>query len=291
MEKAETKPLIPSAPVDVIATGHEQAKPGSSTLSALWETGAGDKRGVFAFRPYRENYLLLGKYDTAPNNTPFQATLNAAGPNEQLSHTELAFQLSFKVKALEDLPYTHSDLWFGYTQKNFWQAYSGSISRPFRETSFQPEVMLVTPLGWNFLGARAEFLNLGVVHESNGRGIGGSRSWNRVYAQVGVEKGDFSILARVWKRLSEHDNDDNPDITDFLGHGDVTANYRWRGHQFSALARRNFSTNKGAGQLSWAFPLKDNLKGYIQVFSGYGQSLIDYNSNQKSIGAGFLVDF
>ncbi|MGI4847527.1 MAG: phospholipase A [Janthinobacterium lividum] len=288
MEKAEAAAPIAAAPVTVIAAGHDQPKTVSSTLSALWETGQGDKRGTFALRPYRENYLLLANYSPSPNEVPFQTNAGAT----DLQHTELAFQISFKVKALEDLPYTHSDLWFGYTQQNFWQAYNKAQSRPFRETNFQPEAMLVTPLGYNLGGGvRAEFLNLGVLHQSNGRGIAGSRSWNRLYAQVGLEKGDASVLVRMWKRLAESGTDDNPDITSFMGHGDVTANYRWRGHTFSALARRNFSTNKGAAQLSWAFPLKDNLKGYVQAFSGYGQSLIDYNSNQKSIGAGFLVDF
>jgi phospholipase A1 len=57
------------------------------------------------------------------------------------------------------------------------------------------------------------------------------------------------------------------------------------------LARRNFGKKHGAVQLGWAFPVRDNLKGYTQFFSGYGQSLIDYNYSQMSLGAGFLIDF
>ena len=38
----------------------------------------------------------------------------------------------------------------------------------------------------------------------------------------------------------------------------------------------------------WAFPLAGNLKGYAQFFGGYGQSLIDYNYFQRSLGIGVL---
>jgi phospholipase A1 len=290
MEQAEAVAAPVRASPAVVASGHAQADPASSTLSALWETGKADKRGLFEFRPYRENFLLVGKYTSSPNNEPFAGTL--VNEDDELKKAEIAFQLSFKMKVLEDLPYTHSDLWFGYTQQSFWQAYSRKLSSPFRETNYQPEVMLVTPLGWNLPGGiRAEFLNLGFLHQSNGRGLAGSRSWNRAYAQIGLEKGDVSVLARIWKRGLESGTDDNPDITDYMGHGDLTVNYRWRGHQFSVLGRRNFHTDRGAAQVSWAFPVKDNLKGYVRGFAGYGESLIDYNYSQKSIGAGFLIDF
>ena len=44
-------------------------------------------------------------------------------------------------------------------------------------------------------------------------------------------------------------------------------------------------------EASWSFSLRNYkyLKGYIQGFNGYGQSLIDYDSKETSIGIGFAV--
>lgn len=61
--------------------------------------------------------------------------------------------------------------------------------------------------------------------------------------------------------------------------------------RISALLRRNLNTGRGAVRAGWAFPVVRNLKGDFQAFSGYGDNLIDYDSFQRKIGLGVLLDF
>lgn len=205
---------------------------------------------------------------------------------------ELKFQLGFKLKLAENPAGLPIDFWFAYTQLSFWQAENRQASSPFRETNYQPEVMAVVPLNLDVAGLKLRFANMGFIHESNGKTTPLSRSWNRSYLQLGFAHSDFSLLARIWKRLNESRlEDDNPDIVDYMGHGDVVGTWRSGGHELSFLTRYNFSTEKGALQVSWAFPLAQNLKGYMQYFTGYGHSLIDYNGKEHVIGLGFLVTY
>lgn len=260
------------------------------SLAKHWETDQEHKRGIFAFRPHRTNYLVA-TYTSSPNEAPYRP-FRTLTSGENLSHAELAFRIGFKLKVMENVLNTNSDLWVGYTQESFWQAGNHRASSPFRESNYQPEVMLVTPVDFRFLGMRARFVNLGFSHQSNGQSSTLSRSWNRLYAQAGLEKGKFTLLARAWKRVDEEPlEDDNPDINDYMGYGDIVGTYRSNGHELSLLVRRNFRTDRGAIQAGWAFPLASHLKGYVQLFSGYGQSLIDYNYHQNTIGFGFLVSY
>ena len=273
----------------VAQTGAAPPESPISRVTQQWELDDVSKRGLFNFRSHRDNYLLLANYSNASNDQPFRE-FTPGGVKTQ--HVELTYQLSFKMKMLEDIAGTPVDLWFGYTQQSFWQAYNRKASSPFRETNYQPEMMLVTPIGKSLAGLDFKYFNLGLVHQSNGQTSTLSRSWNRVYGELGMEHDNLAITARLWKRLDNGKSDnDNIDIVDYMGHGDLRLSYRNNGHEFSFTGRRNFSTSHGSVQAGWAFPLKTNLKGYLQVFSGYGQSLIDYNYSQKSIGAGFMVDY
>jgi phospholipase A1 len=261
------------------------------SLADHWELDREHRRGIFNFRPHNANYVMV-THTAHPNNEPYQRFLERADLTSGLSHTEIVFQLGFKTKLVETAFDKPVDVWFGYTQNSFWQAGNHQVSSPFRETNYQPELMVVTPLNLDVLGMHASFLNLGAVHQSNGQAGSLSRSWNRIYAQVGLEGSGFTVLGRVWKRINESaSDDDNPAIVDYMGRGDLVVTYRNNGHDYSALLRRNFSTGRGAVQLSWTFPLAGHFKGYAQYFSGYGQSLIDYNYYQNVIGLGLLGTF
>jgi phospholipase A1 len=280
----------PAKPIPAVASA-SKAPPETpiSRLEQLWELSDAARRGVFNVRPHRENYLLVANYSTSSNDAPYREFTPAGLKTKRV---ELTYQLSLKMKAAEQVAGLPVDIWLGYTQQSFWQAYNRAASSPFRETNYQPEVMAVLPINTSFAGLNLRYVNFGLIHQSNGQTSTLSRSWNRMYTEVGVDNGNFALTARLWRRLDNaKSNNDNPDITDYLARGDVRASYRKDGYEYSIMARRNMSTDHGAIQAALAYPLTTNLKGYVQVFSGYGQSLIDYNYSQRSVGAGLTVDF
>lgn len=258
-----------------------------SSLSRHWELDDAAKQGAFLFRAHRPNYFLPLKYSSAPNEQPFASAFPQDDP--RLKSVETEVQLSFKVKGMQGVFGNDDlDLWFGYTVTSFWQAYNSDYSAAFRETNYEPEMMWVVRTDYSLAGFRGRFVNLGLVHQSNGRSAGLSRSWNRVYAQFGFERDKLALLVRPWYRLPESGADDNPDIEDYLGYGDLQAIYTSGRNTWSLLLRNNFQRhdNRGALKLGWSFPLRSRLRGYVEYFSGYGESLIDYNHRQQTIGLG-----
>ena len=102
------------------------------------------------------------------------------------------------------------------------------------------------------------------------------------------------ISLKPWIRLPEDaDEDDNPDITDYLGHGELRLLYRRHGHVFGLMTRNQVESgfDRGALELSWSFPVFDYpyLKGYVQYFYGYGESLVDYDRRVNRIGVGISL--
>ncbi|MDR7148197.1 phospholipase A1 [Hydrogenophaga palleronii] len=253
----------------------------SSRLAGEW--AAYDN--PYALTLNRPSYLVLARQFSVPNSAPFQAAFPEVAP--ALDRNEAKFQISLKVPLALNLFDGRADLIAGYTNRSFWQVFNKEISSPFRETNHEPEVWMRWRSDLSLLGGRFRVISLGFNHQSNGQAGPLSRSWNRVFLESLYERGPFALNARVWQRLSEDAaKDDNPDMVDYMGRFELTGIYRLGESEFSAMFRRNLSTRKGAYQLDWSYPLFKNLRGYLQWFDGYGESLIDYNHRTRSLGIG-----
>lgn len=270
-----------------------------SYLTRAWNLDDMDNRDeskLGRLRPHRQSYLVVRKSSNA-NNQPISTVLghSVLAPND-LDALEAKFLLSFKadIGSQRDINFWGLKtlrLWGAYTQQSSWQVFNTRNSSPFRETNYQPE--LIATLGTGNLSG-LKMINLGLEHQSNGRPLPESRSWNRLYLQGGWEwNNSTSILARGWWRIPEKQfKDDNPDISDFIGRADLVA--RWepqdKSQAVAILLRNNLrARNRGFVQLDWAMPfaLGNAARLHAQLSSGYGESLIDYNHRQTTFGLGF----
>lgn len=266
-------------------------------LSQMYDLDANDPHGILTVREHNPMYLMPLWYNSSPNYAPSSPTRGAA-LQERFSdqkRIETKMQVSFKSKIAEDLFKSRADLWFGYTQKSDWQIYNqGRRSAPFRNTDYEPEIFITQPvkaqLPW---GGRLRMLGVGFAHQSNGQSRPESRSWNKVYAMAGMEWGKLTVIPRVWMRLfdSSGEDNDNPDLTKYLGYGDVKLQYRLNDkHNFSTTLRYNPKSGYGAAEAAYTFPIKGKLQGVVRGFHGYGESLIDYNHKQSGIGFGLMFN-
>ncbi len=265
--------------------------PTTSMIDRSWGFDPASARYQMGF--YNENYLMAARYTDRVNTAPFQPIFEETGRTEDLNNTEAAFQLSFKARV-----FTTDDrrfgVWAAYTQQSQWQIYNGDISRPFRETNYMPELFVSYRPGIDLPGGfKWNLVNAGYNHQSNGRSdaVPYSRSWDRLFAEFGIERENLALFAKVWWRIPESDSDDdNPDITDYYGHGEIRGIWRWRDNSFTAGVRGNLSTGKGAFTASWLSPpLLGPFRGYVKFFTGYGETLIDYNWRQTTFGAGIAI--
>ncbi len=276
------------------AAAPEESPVVASLLDSRWELSHKAKLGNFGLRAYKPLYLLPGVYADEPNQFPSSPEPgHSVEVSESQDNFEAKFQISFKTKVAQEIFGPRGDLWFGYTQSSRWQVYDGAASRPFRETNYEPELMLVFGTRYRLLGLDGRLLGVSLNHQSNGKDLPYSRSWNRVIGMVGLERQAWTLMLRPWWRLPEvAGEEDNPDIEDYIGRGDVLVVRRVRDHEISLLARhslRGGGRSHGALELGWVFPIRRDLRGYLQIFHGYGESLIDYNASSTRIGLGISL--
>lgn len=245
-------------------------------------------RRAFAIIPHRPNYVLF-TYNSEPNVAPFLAV----DPEADLQHQELKFQISLRVPLYNQMFGGNGDLWFAYTQLSYWQAFNWKESAPFRETNYEPELGLTIHTDFSLLGLRHRQLMLGFAHQSNGRDDPLSRSWNRLWASFQFDRGNFVLAFKPWYRVpADNSDDNNPDILDFAGRAELRSAYKYGDQVFSFMLRNNLRAdeNRSGYELDWSFPFSKRIKGYLQFYNGYGESLIDYDVRTRRVGAGVLVE-
>jgi len=243
----------------------------------------------FSLLPHKPNYIILSNNFSKPNEKPFRD--NAPDENFHFQPWETKFQLSLKVPVVRDL-FNSADLYVAYTNRSFFQQFNKEKSAPFRESNHEPEAWLSFSSDLELFGFQNRVIRTGISHQSNGQSGSLSRSWNRVYADFLIEHDDWYFSLKPWWRIPESNgSDDNPDIDDFMGNVELGGLYKHKQHNFSFLLRNNleFGDNHGAIELGWTFPINDDVKGYVQWFNGYGESLIDYNAHSNSLGFGIQL--
>jgi phospholipase A1/A2 len=281
-DQASGRQPTPPAPPQHIA--------GQSMFEEVW--GSTPSAPRYLLRYHEMNYFLPISYTSDRNVEPYEA-FAVLDPDGVLKadDAEAKFQISFKYRlwATDD---RKLGFWAAYTQLSTWQIYNGDESRPFRDTNYQPELFVSYNPGMELGSFRWSLLNFGYVHQSNGRSEVISRSWDRLFAEAGFEQGNFALLAKAWWRIPESSSDDdNPDITDYTGYGQLRAFYRWEDRTFTLMTRGNWNTGKGAVQASFVSrPVIGPLRVYLQLFHGYGETMIDYDWNQTVVGAGVAIN-
>ena len=215
----------------------------------------------------------------------------------------IKFQISFKYRLLnpdgrlaDKRPFL-SDMYLGYTQTSFIDL--DSPSDAFLDNSFQPEFLfsreslMLRPTAWlSRLGLEA-----GIQHRSNGDSGADSRSFNMLYARPVLVFGDtgshhLTVAPKVWAYVGSLR--ENPDIADFWGYFDLELKFgRIDGPQLRSAWRQG--SEGGRLQIDLTAPLRalcfGSCNGYLQIqyFSGYGETLLNYNRKDRQLRIGFAL--
>ena len=222
---------------------------------------------------HKENYFL-----------PFSFNDEGKYPEDGI----FKFQFSFKQRILNTRAY------FGFTQKSFWRAYDTDHSSPFRESNYNPELFYDVILD----NEVKRGVYLGAEHESNGQSAPLSRSWNRLYIWPYYETNKYRVDFKLWYRVPEDkkryagdpEGDDNEDIEDYLGHFELRFKYQLpNNNMISFMGRSALDSKHGAVEVNFTTPTPmDNAFFILQAWSGYGESLIDYNRYTNRLGIGIM---
>lgn len=280
--------------------------PGSAPLSAVITVrGAGEADPATAITPLGEIGAAAPVASSlartfAGRFMPNQPIYFLYGDAEQAAKYQFSFD--YRLGALRwggaSRPQL-STLRLGYTQRSLWDI--DAASSPFYDTSYMPEVAVVTDAmvpedgisGFTWMGLRASY-----QHESNGKDGDDSRSLNRFYLRPRFIIGSFDswflvMVPELHAYVGGLSN--NPRLKDYRGYGNMQLYISYRNGptlRFNGWAGEDFQN--ASYQFDFTYPLRlswMNIETYFQVqyFNGYGESLRNYDRKSDAVRFGLSL--
>ena len=253
----------------------------SETFNVRSFLGVGDEDTNF--KSYRPSY--------------FGYRVNHSDENQE---GEIKFRLSLKYQitqddVTQDMPLVNAlarNWYFAYTQKSFWSIQESS--QPFRESNFSPEFFKEIQYSRWDSDDVFKLLRFGLYqHESTGEAGVGSHGWNITYLEPIFKYGKFTLAPKLWAPVFFRSKDkaapDNPDIFDYYGYGEIKLFYEQTDDfKHSVMYRQGDNSDLYGFRWQTDFALRGrdwNPKIFFQFWSGYGESLKDYNNKTH----GFVI--
>jgi phospholipase A1 len=272
------------------ANAPEDALPAEQQLKSLQSTDFGKKTNS-PVAEHKVNYFSLNHW---PGNNNAQAK----------------FQISMKFQVLQPnlyvLKHNIFPAYVAYTQMTLWNV--GQQSRPFEESSINPEFFLDYPVNAVIIG-RFKLRNIvisPIEHESNGLGGVQSRGWDRQYLLIkfGIEPkeklevtnsflSDKALLyVKLWHASSYSDQTaylqsigSNNKFLDYMGQGEIgvsVRNFLWggsiRNHQLDIRTPIFRDSRKNSCEFEFRQQLPNmHFALYLQYWYGYGETLMRFD--------------
>ena len=250
--------------------------------------------------------------DIIPGFTSYKPVYFIFGSGTEYSDDLVKVGFSFKYDFLSEFK---TGIYIAYAQTMFWDFWGES--GPFKEINFSPELFLRFESGNNFISdvniPLLDYIQGGWEHRSNGKDGEFSRGWDRIYGELQLKLGRTFYIKAAAKYFYYLDTDflngslfslsDNPDIENY------TSNFEFRftigykdmpiffiPHKIVISAgpgggKNQFDFEKGWQQADIYFgKLIGDVRAYVQVWNGYGQSVLDYNQSSFSAHFGIAIE-
>lgn len=235
-------------------------------------------QSLYNIKAHEANYFLPMSYRYGDSYV--------APEGKKSQQVEMEFQVSIKFDFAANVFNLNEIYTVAYTQKSYWQFYTSSAY--FRESNYNPELFVTIPMSQTDETSFIKAFRFSFAHQSNGRGNEEERAWDYIAATMYTQYKSLFTELKLWLPIGSLKY--NEDLMDYMGYGHLKFILPYQKHLVDLTLRSNFS-GEHAAELNYTYPAfgRDDLFFYVKGFSGYGESLIDYDNSVNKIGFGFSI--